>query len=562
MALPFHDGTVLLSYADDLALVVTGRGNKLRGTQQALDLISGKCEELGLKISAEKSRGMMVKAADPAWQLRVQGVELSFTAHATYLRERTQARLNVMRAMTRPTAGATFSVLRQYYVQAVRSLVDYSAPVLVALSTNQQERLEVVQNTAIRTMLGAPRWSSACVMQNETSLVPLSIRVQQVMACRVARVFHRDTEGVAQRRLRLALVQDETFLRRNPWLFHAQLAVHSLVRMEGWPWPQADLPAPTFRAPPPWELPSAEFTATQLPASKAVCPTAELRQHALMAMARVTEPGCAIYYTDGSVDPDSGRTGAAAITGGTELGVRTPDHCSTLQTELVAIQLALEHAHHRQEATVVLHTDSKSGLRALQQPQPKDDVGLVTANLGSLQSLAAQGRRVRLNWIPSHVGVLGNEDADAAAKRAAASPQVTKHVAPSLRQVKTRARRAAIQATRHTHQQLEARKRQAAWYAAATDYQPLDASQQQPRADGVLLQRVRLGFCAREELYDGFQGQECYHCGRNSRHPLLHYLLSCPATAALRTQSPALAQPAGGVLLSKLPSYCFTFLSI
>lgn len=130
MALPFHDGTVLLSYADDLALVVTGRGNKLRGTQQALDLISGKCEELGLKISAEKSRGMMVKAADPAWQLRVQGVELSFTAHATYLRERTQARLNVMRAMTRPTAGATFSVLRQYYVQAVRSLVDYSAPVL------------------------------------------------------------------------------------------------------------------------------------------------------------------------------------------------------------------------------------------------------------------------------------------------------------------------------------------------------------------------------------------------------------------------------------------------
>ncbi|XP_050708035.1 uncharacterized protein LOC126993210 [Eriocheir sinensis] len=272
-------------------------------------------------------------------------------------------------------------------------------------------------------------------------------------------------------------------------------------------------------APPPWELPSAEFTATQLPASKAVCPTAELRQHALMAMARVTEPGCAIYYTDGSVDPDSGRTGAAAITGGTELGMRTPDHCSTLQTELVAIQLALEHAHHRQEATVVLHTDSKSGLRALQQPQPKDDVGLVTAILGSLQSLAAQGRRVRLNWIPSHVGVLGNEAADAAAKRAAASPQVTKHVPPSLRQVKTRARRAAIQATRHTHQQLEARKRQAAWYAAATDYQPLDASQQQPRADGMLLQCIRLGFCAREELYDGFQGQECDHCGRNSRRP-------------------------------------------
>ena len=52
-----------------------------------------------------------------------------------------------MRAMTRPSAGATFSVLRLYYVQAVRSLVSYSAPVLIALSNNQQERLEVFQNT-------------------------------------------------------------------------------------------------------------------------------------------------------------------------------------------------------------------------------------------------------------------------------------------------------------------------------------------------------------------------------------------------------------------------------
>ena len=246
VALPFHDGTVLLSYADDLALVVTGRGNKLRRTQQALDIISSKCEELGLKISAEKSRAMMIKAADPAWQLRAQGVglawtnsyqylgvwidkRLSFTAHVTYLRERTQARLNVMRAMTRLTAGATYTVLRLYYVQAVRSLVDYSAPVLIALSPNQQERVEVLQNTAMRTMLGAPRWSSACVMQSETSLVPLTTRVELIMACRVARVLRRDAEGVAQRRLRLALTQDVDVLRHNTWLVNTTLATQSLT---------------------------------------------------------------------------------------------------------------------------------------------------------------------------------------------------------------------------------------------------------------------------------------------------------------------------------------------
>lgn len=92
----------------------------------------------------------MIRATNPACQLPVQGIwlawtesyqylgvwiykRLSFTTQVVYLRERTQGRLNVMRAITQASAGATFSILHLYYGQAVRSLVDYSAPVLIAL---------------------------------------------------------------------------------------------------------------------------------------------------------------------------------------------------------------------------------------------------------------------------------------------------------------------------------------------------------------------------------------------------------------------------------------------
>ena len=92
-----------------------------------------------------------------------------------------------------------------------------------------------------------------------------------------------------------------------------------------------------------------------------------------------------------------------------------------LQTELVAIQLALEHVQHCEEVTVVLHTDSKVRLPVLQLRHPSDNVGLVTAILSSLQSLT-QGRRARLNWIPSHVRVQGNEVADTTARRVAQGP--------------------------------------------------------------------------------------------------------------------------------------------
>ncbi|MPC39679.1 hypothetical protein E2C01_033224 [Portunus trituberculatus] len=81
-------------------------------------------------------------------------------------------------------------------------------------------------------------------------------------------------------------------------------------------------------------------------------------------------------------------------------------------------------------------------------------------------------------------------------------------------------------------------------------------NEERPRADGVLLQCVRLGFCTKEELYDSFEGQECEHCGRQSRRPLLHYLLSCPATATLRPPPPLPIQPAAGSLLSRRAVWC------
>ena len=56
---------------------------------------------------------------------------------------------------------------------------------------------------------------------------------------------------------------------------------------------------------------------------------------------------------------------------------------------------------------------------------------------------------------------------------------------------------------------------------------------------------VRLDYRTREELYDGFQGQECAHCGRHNCHPLLHYLLSCLATTTIRFAQPPPAQPEG-----------------
>ncbi|KAG0696380.1 hypothetical protein GWK47_026553 [Chionoecetes opilio] len=207
-----------------------------------------------------------------------------------------------------------------------------------------------------------------------------------------------------------------------------------------------------------------------------------------------------------------------------------------LQTELVAIERALQHALGRQEEVVVIHTDSMSALQVLRQPRtPMDNVQLTTAILGHIQGLAAQGRRVRFNWVPSHIGVRGNEAADEAAREATRHPAVALTVLPSIHGAKVLARRAAVCAAEQQYRQLVQTSRQAAWHKQATNNnEPLRPAQQLSRAEEVVLHRLRLGYLTLEELRDGFEERPCEHCPHMTPHPLTHYLLSCPATERLR----------------------------
>lgn len=65
---------------------------------------------------------------------------------------------------------------------------------------------------------------------------------------------------------------------------------------------------------------------------------------------------------------------------------------------------------------------------------------------------------------------------------------------------------------------------------------PLPTIRELVRADQVPLHRLWLGYRTREELSDEFEGRQCGHCGLVTDTPLVHYLLSCPATAGLRPQ--------------------------
>ncbi|KAG0720302.1 hypothetical protein GWK47_048812 [Chionoecetes opilio] len=141
--------------------------------------------------------------------------------------------------------------------------------------------------------------------------------------------------------------------------------------------------------------------------------------------------------------------------------------------KIVAIRSALHHALESHSPHVIIHTDSKSSIQALRDTQPQDNIHLLTSTLLLAQRLAARGCKITLNWVPSHVGLSGNEAADRAAKSAAALPSPTTAVLPNLSQTLLKIKSASHALSRQQHEATVALSSpSASWYPCCNSLPP------------------------------------------------------------------------------------------
>jgi len=123
---------------------------------------------------------------------------------------------------------------------------------------------------------------------------------------------------------------------------------------------------------------------------------------------------CGAIFTDGSkID---GRVGCACSYRRKTISRRLPDGCSIFTAELQAILLALLAVKESHRKKFIICSDSKSALQALNKM--KMNIPLVSKSLKLLWELRARQVDITFVWIPSHVGIGGNEAADREAKKA------------------------------------------------------------------------------------------------------------------------------------------------
>lgn len=130
--------------------------------------------------------------------------------------------------------------------------------------------------------------------------------------------------------------------------------------------------------------------------------------------------GWAKYYTDGSKNADGSGAAYFNVSDHKSAMYKTRSYVSIMTMELIAISKALDSATISDHRCVVICTDSKSALQHLARcASGYRGVSVAYTILNKINNLIMNNiMELKLQWVPSHIGLRGNEEADKLAKQA------------------------------------------------------------------------------------------------------------------------------------------------
>ena len=348
--------------------------------------------------------------------------KLTYKEHLKQLRDKCFKSLNILKCVSRTSYGADRQTLLMLYRSLIRSKLDYACFAYDSASPSNKKMLDTIHHTAVRIVTGAFRTSPVASLLVEVNEPPLSLR-RQLLGMRYAmklrqfpthptyaHVFSGDVLTVFRSRPKRHSVP--FCLRVNTLLAECGLKLCEVRR---------DRHLTT----PPWQLVSPTIDVSLSDQKKGGVHPEMLRAKALEHIATFT--GHAVSYTDGS--KSDGGVGCAFVSRNDTRGFTLPPNASVFTSELVAIAKILCFIEVGNEDLHLILTDSLSSLLALRTFDPTNP--LVQDILLRLTTLHSAGKHVTLCWIPSHVGIMGNELADAAAKRAAQAPVTRRFTLPA-----------------------------------------------------------------------------------------------------------------------------------
>ena len=540
-------------YVDDLTIYASGTKNMAeRQISLAIKRLETWCNRTGFQFSAQKTVSMHIcrvrKCSKPAPRLDLNGSFISSKETHTYLgllldnslrwhkhiekvRYECMRRLNVLKHLSHTAWGADSKTLLRLYSAFIKPKLEYGVEAYGSSCISNLKKLNPIQNSALRLSTGAYRTSPIDSLEVISGIISLDASRKEKLAKYIVRVVANP--GNPLNKIisigELILEEDEenhTKFKQQSVFARAKLACKDFNLEEGMIFPEGPMEDP------PWKTDNIYVCEDIIRNAKRSIPENTLKMIFTNHLQSHMEDNLLIY-TDGSKTKD----GTAFSIVGYEQNrllaaeVRKLRDCTSIfSAELYAILLAVrksQRAHH-QDITIV--SDSKSSIQAISQLFSKNP--LVTLIQEQIQKT---NKRYHLCWVPSHVGVSGNERADRAANDAT---KCNSHLEVSIPKGDIHAQIKKISKAEWLKKWQSTRINQNKFREVTNNLSPLAHSTCEDRKWERTLTRLRLGHSRLTHSYlmSGGAPPSCDNCGEDVRLTIKHLLVECPAhrTARIR----------------------------
>ena len=354
---------------------------------------------------------------------------LTWKHHLEKVKRSCASRLNLLKVLGNSKWGCSRRALTKFYTACIRSVIDYGYPIYGSISPSNYSKLQVIQSSAIRIILGAWKNSPIADMHCELAMPMLSVHHKDVLLSHLWKlqdspfsnpVFNKISSMYAQGVSMYAFL---TYKHKVPFIKRSQDIARTLG-LECSVFSPQEVVSPMA----PWLKTSGRISLDILDQIGNM-QSAQVRLTSFLLTLAVNYPNYMFLYTDGSKSAMEGivTVGSAIYIPDLPLTLKwklNPNH-SVIASELFAILQALRWiiAHVTPHSNSVICSDSLSSLQLIQQSSPGSYKGLVHKIHESMMSAENSGKVIKLQWTPAHCGVMGNEKADEAAKNTANLPE-------------------------------------------------------------------------------------------------------------------------------------------
>ena len=421
-------------FVDDFAIYIEGKHiqHLERSMQLNINKVQKWVDDNGFKFSASKTTCVhfhserkvlqepnLLIGRTPikvATQAKFLGVtfdqKCSFLPHVRDLKKKCQKALNILRVVGHTDWGADRSTLLKLYRTVIRSKLDYGSIVYGSAPKHILHLLDPIHHQGLRIALGAFRTSpvqSLYAEANEPSLhhrrIKLSINYYLKLKSLTQNPAHDCVFKVSPSEIFETTRKTPPFgVRVLPHVRKANINLEDIAKND-------------LLDPPPWQKYTTKFNFSLTKFSKNQTNPLVFQQEHLALKEQLSNS--VHLFTDGSKEGE--RVSAAVFSPDYRefsTSARLKDNTSVCGAELHALLLALnaikQIAHSKRKKSFTIWSDSLSALQTIYGDGGNDiKTTLIKYLLADLTS-----KEITFIWLPGHVGIYGNEQADRLAKEA------------------------------------------------------------------------------------------------------------------------------------------------